>query len=225
MNDSYIAGFFDGEGSAMILTIRRVRKDGVLFRFRPVVRIVQSEKAILEEIRNHLGFGYVTKSNKDGTFLYVCNGLDNVENFVNRIMSLAPMKGKMLSLLQELIDFQRERIGNVPYSREDVIAQLKIRDALFELNAQNRKNLVQKYPAERVLREHRFVDLDEWMKNRSKNGVQALNEHAQSRKIERIVISCACGCGQKIITPDNKGRNRRYVWGHNNRKTTEVIST
>lgn len=36
-----------------------------------------------------------------------------------------------------------------------------------------------------------------------------------SRRKPRLVIPCACGCGRRIETPDIKGRDRRYVSGHN----------
>lgn len=36
------------------------------------------------------------------------------------------------------------------------------------------------------------------------------------RRKPRISILCACGCGTFIVTPDNKGRDRRFVTGHNN---------
>lgn len=224
MNDNYIAGFFDGEGSAMVLTIRREEETDVLFRFRPVVRIVQNDKTILEQMQKHLGFGHVTLSSK-GTYLYVCNGHDNVEQFVRRIMPLAPMKGRILSLLQELIDFQRSHTRNIPYSKDDIITQLRIRDDVFELNSQNRKNLTQKYPAQVVMREHRFVDLDVWQNERVKHGIRALNEYAKSRKIRRVMRLCACGCGGFLATPDKKCRPRRFIHGHNNRKIAEVIIT
>lgn len=43
---------------------------------------------------------------------------------------------------------------------------------------------------------------------------------AKRRKIsasrEYNVIPCACGCGNYIVTPDRRGRERKYIKGHNN---------
>lgn len=37
------------------------------------------------------------------------------------------------------------------------------------------------------------------------------------KRKERIMVECACGCGGLLQTPDSKGRNRRYLHGHNTR--------
>ena len=33
----------------------------------------------------------------------------------------------------------------------------------------------------------------------------------------RNLIQCACGCGQDLISVDNKGRDRKFIHGHNAR--------
>jgi len=53
---AYIAGFFDGEGSAMVLTHRVKEKIGYHYRIRPVIKIVQKTKSILVEIKKYLGY-------------------------------------------------------------------------------------------------------------------------------------------------------------------------
>jgi hypothetical protein len=47
------------------------------------------------------------------------------------------------------------------------------------------------------------------------NGTKALKDYAARRKLERVEIPCACGCGMTLINRDSKGRLRRYVRGHN----------
>jgi hypothetical protein len=39
------------------------------------------------------------------------------------------------------------------------------------------------------------------------------------RRKSRVTISCACGCGIPLITPDSKGRDRRYIAGHYMRRS------
>jgi len=34
------------------------------------------------------------------------------------------------------------------------------------------------------------------------------------RRKPKIKILCACGCGQSLITPDEYGRDRRYILNH-----------
>jgi len=38
-----------------------------------------------------------------------------------------------------------------------------------------------------------------------------------SQRKPRILIKCACGCGQDLICVDEKGRDRKYLQGHNTR--------
>ena len=42
------------------------------------------------------------------------------------------------------------------------------------------------------------------------------NKKGQFTNIKRRhhIVSCACGCGEKIITPDKRGRERRYIKSH-----------
>jgi hypothetical protein len=44
-----------------------------------------------------------------------------------------------------------------------------------------------------------------------------LNRYAASIKKQRRMIPCACGCGILIKSPDIRGRERRFVHGHNAR--------
>ena len=50
-----------------------------------------------------------------------------------------------------------------------------------------------------------------------KKQVDALRASAKKRKYERYIIECECGCGTSIINRDNKGRIKRFAWGHNQR--------
>jgi hypothetical protein len=46
-----------------------------------------------------------------------------------------------------------------------------------------------------------------------------LNKYQEIHKFKRSVICCACGCGEKFIDRDNKGRLRKYIQGHNTKNT------
>lgn len=48
-------------------------------------------------------------------------------------------------------------------------------------------------------------------------GAEALIAYAKKIKKPRIQVFCACGCRAIIETPDNQGRTKRYVQGHNQR--------
>lgn len=60
------------------------------------------------------------------------------------------------------------------------------------------------------------------MQERPKDELRAMAERnlvpiAKARRIPRVEIECACGCGQTLITPtpDRHARPRRFVNGHN----------
>lgn len=42
-----------------------------------------------------------------------------------------------------------------------------------------------------------------------------LGMYIDTIRIERKEISCACGCGETFISPDTKGRARKFIHGHN----------
>jgi len=39
--------------------------------------------------------------------------------------------------------------------------------------------------------------------------------YSHARKLLRIMVLCACGCGTKLIDRDSKGRHRYFIQGHN----------
>ena len=84
MNSKYIAGFFDGEGSGMILTIRRKMKAGIIYRFRPVIKIAQKTNGVIEAINDFIGYGHIDyEKRRNG---YVINGVEGVLAFVKHVI-------------------------------------------------------------------------------------------------------------------------------------------
>ena len=73
LEPAYIAGFFDGEGSAMVLTIRRVIDGKVFYRFRPVIKIQQKTISVLNQIMQTMGCGHIDSS--PSGFTYIINGI------------------------------------------------------------------------------------------------------------------------------------------------------
>jgi hypothetical protein len=45
-------------------------------------------------------------------------------------------------------------------------------------------------------------------------GLRSATRGPSPRRKPRIEVGCACGCGLTIVTPDKKGRERRYAYGH-----------
>ena len=102
IDEKYIAGFFDAEGSAMVLTIRRKLKTGVIYRFRPVIKIAQKTDRILEAIRNFIGYGHIDREKT--TSSYIINGLEGVLAFVKAIAPYCYIKQEVLLTVGELAE-------------------------------------------------------------------------------------------------------------------------
>lgn len=214
MNERYIAGFFDGEGSAMVVTSKGKTNQGIVFRIRPIIKIAQKHRFVLDEIQRFLGFGYVDRY--PGIFNYITNGNIGVKKFVTRIASYTIIKRDMLHLVNTLADFQLAHSKNVPYTKEETLKMLELRDKVFEKNQNNHRGLHQKYSKEVVLQETTFIDIEKWIRDRAQGGRDALKAYAKSIKKPRdLLVECACGCGGIFPKYDTKARERKYITGHN----------
>ena len=184
MDNNYIAGFFDGEGSAMILTIHRQMEIGVIYRFRPVIKIAQKTNEVLEAIRNYVGYGHIDYAkDKNG---YTINGLEGVLAFIQKIAPYCYLKREVLLTVRELAEFQQSHTRNIPYTLEDTIKMLDMRDRVFELNKITRTGLRQKYPRKQILSETIFVgDIRQWQLKRAEKGAIALEEAGKPYRFKK----------------------------------------
>ena len=180
MNSKYIAGFFDAEGSGMILTIRRQLKAGTIYRFRPVIKIAQKTDDVLEHIKDYIGYGHTEKGN------YIINGLEGVIAFVERIAPHCHIKREVLTAVGELAKFQQSHTRNIPYTLNDTVKMLDIRDRVFELNSITRTGLKQKYPREQILADTTFIgDVHQWQLERGEKGLQSMIEKGKPFRFKR----------------------------------------
>lgn len=62
--------------------------------------------------------------------------------------------------------------------------------------------------------EHQKLHLNSRTEIMHPNSLKAIADSASRRKLERIEVACACGCEKTLITPDHKGRYRKYLPGH-----------
>ena len=155
MNADYIAGFFDGEGSAMIITVKRKYGERIIYRFRPVIKIAQKNKRILTIIKDYFHFGHVDAMycNPYLRHQYIINGLDGVISFAESISSSCFTKNEILELIKEFALYQKARWnrGKTHYNKEELFWMIDMRDKLFDFNGINRSNMKQKYPKDIIL--------------------------------------------------------------------------
>ena len=214
----YIAGFFDGEGCAIIVTVKRKNKGKIVYRFRPIISIAQKKRKILDIIQAKLKIGNVIGTENCCHKYQINNGKQIIE-FIEKIVPYSLNKNKQLLNLKEFILFQKSPYRNRPYSKKEFRFLINLRDKNFSLNRLNNPKLKQKYPQKQVLEEHYIPNLKQWQKEKNKKTTLALNKYNASIKLPRIEIKCACGCGKSLTNRDNKARLRKYIIGHNTKGT------
>lgn len=217
MDESYIAGFFDGEGSAMIITIKRQTLHGTTYQFRPIIKISQKTPNVLFKIKETMGFGRVVKDKK--VYAFVICGNKNICEFIIKISPFTFIKTDVLLELNKLINKQNV-CGNIPYTRETIEEMIDIRDAVKKLNNITRSTIHTNYSKETILKTMSFPELISWNENRTLNriiGVKSFHKTKNDSKINPT-IKCACGCGGEFLKFDKQHRERKFIHGHNIRK-------
>lgn len=227
IDSGYVAGFFDGEGSAIILTIK-IRSN--LYRFRPVIKISQKNPDILFKIKDYLGVGHIVKTSKKNCFSYNINGNKGITHFINTIGPKIIIKQKQIKLLSKLIKcMKRNDVGQqLPYSYRELKKILKIRQKIHKLNLLNRDGIFLKHSSSKILKNMNWTKNVgiKWHLQRCSNGGKKSALIRKKQKEIRLSlipkISCLCGCGTKINLLDKKYRSKFFVCGHNNRKESKI---
>ena len=145
MNLDYIAGFFDGEGTATAVICRR--PDMCYgFAIQPMIEIAQKYPDILNEIQQFLGFGHVDVTHvslTQRTARMPCGrwrttARDDCKRFIELIAPRSRLKGKQLQLLLTVIENgTRPRCGGMipPIPKERLLRAL---DAVEQIHAINK---------------------------------------------------------------------------------------
>lgn len=99
MNLDYIAGFFDGEGSA----ISYINSKYLTFR----IDIANTNRDVLEKIREYLGFGRVHKSRDtsagNAVFHFYAGAHEDVLRFIELVFSRCFIKKEKLKEMRKMI--------------------------------------------------------------------------------------------------------------------------
>ncbi len=93
MNNPYIAGFFDGEGHVQL---RRTGNSVVL-------TIAQRRPAVLEAIRDFLGYGAIYYR-RNGNISLQISGRSNVWDFIDRVLPYTVVKRDELLVAQRRLE-------------------------------------------------------------------------------------------------------------------------
>jgi len=145
---SYIAGFFDGEGSVSFAMYKnKGTRHG--YSFNPNIGIYQNDKNVLDWIQKMLQFGMVNRFSKEPEhFVYYVNRQKDVEKFCELLLPLVKVKRPQLKLLYQAVQFMTQKPempttkGISKYSFEDVAKLAEMSYQMSKLNngLENKKN-------------------------------------------------------------------------------------
>lgn len=134
--NAYIAGLFDGEGSAVILTIKRPNLKRP-FRFRPKISIAQKDRFVLDKIKEYLKIGKVVEDSFS-IHKYIIFNHECIFKFIKKIHQFSLIKEQQLRLLLKYVNIATIK-GNRSYNRRELNYIITLRDNIHFLNQTTRK--------------------------------------------------------------------------------------
>jgi len=143
---SYIAGFIDGEGNIGLMKRRGTK------RIEPYLKMVNSNREVLEEIEKFIGAGVVRLNNKGSfkknwrkTYVLVFNSRDNIRTILKNCINDLIVKQRQAELMLEFIKIRdlKCRSGSPLKGRSrgssSFDEELKIYEEMKKLNFQRGK--------------------------------------------------------------------------------------
>ena len=124
MNNAYLAGFFDGEGT--IVTWKN-REGRVFLR----VCITQKKPEVIFAIRDFLGYGYVRRD-KNGTWKWSIDSKENLLDFFARIQDHVIVKKPETELGFEFLDLILPRGSVGAHNEERRVLAARLREVKRE---------------------------------------------------------------------------------------------
>jgi len=191
LNDSYVAGFFDGEGSVVIIVVRVKKHGRIYYQFRPLLKMSQKYRPVLDSIRSYLGTCSVTGNALNG-YRYVIQSVEHIIKVADRLLQWSLVKRDSLRVVRRFCEFQQSKVRkNTPYSRQEIETMIALRDELLNLNEMTREKQLKRivYTPERILGETSFVDdYQRWNEERLSKLTYAAKQYWTSRKVIKGVI-------------------------------------
>jgi len=146
MNWSYIAGFIDGEGNIGLLHRRNTK------RIEPYLKLINSNREVLEEIRKFVGFGTVRLNNKGGfkpnwrdTYVLIFSRRDHIKTILMNCINDLIVKRKQAELMLKFIEIREKKhkmgspLKGKPRGSSTFDEEFKIYEEMKSLNIQRGK--------------------------------------------------------------------------------------
>ncbi len=154
---AYLAGLFDGEGSAVVLTVRR-SESRQLYEFRPVIKISQNNRKFLQDLADITGWGTAQRgySKPEKAAVWQIASLKQVRAFIQLVRPHTILKNEVLDALSRLVDLKllRRRGGwGNRYTEKELKEILRLREEVHKGNRKTRAGITLRYSDEAVLKE------------------------------------------------------------------------
>ncbi len=104
MNWDYVAGFFDGEGN---LHVNQVRGGSGKTAYQLLIRIYSSNKKIVEELRDFIGFGKIYLKRKTEVYEFTISNKEEARRFLENLKGKTILKKDQITFLLENYSFER----------------------------------------------------------------------------------------------------------------------
>lgn len=129
---SYVAGFFDGEGSINILrSIRKRKKDGWCPEYSLTIAIGQKDGETLDWIKDNLG-GNICKIKRDGSYFWYCSG-QKAHKFLKEIYPFLKYKKPQAKLAFEFYERKNGKLFK-KVTQEELDRRETIRQRIIALH-------------------------------------------------------------------------------------------
>jgi hypothetical protein len=130
---SYVAGFFDGEGSINLIknSKRKRSKDSWCAEYNLTIAIGQKDGSILDWIKDNLG-GNISLVKRDGSYFWYCGGR-KAEAILKKILPFLKCKKPQAKLA---LTFYNRKDGKkfMPVSQKEIIRRESIRQGIIALH-------------------------------------------------------------------------------------------
>lgn len=138
MDDSYIAGFFDGEGCALISVSKH--PDCIYgYQLQPRIHIYNNKREVLEKIKDYLGYGKISEhQNKDQkkSYQFYIYNRENIRDFIFRMIDLVIVKKPQLLYMADSLKIFQDSSGNLGkrYTEEEFNALIDCASKIRSFN-------------------------------------------------------------------------------------------
>lgn len=139
ITDEWLAGFFDGEGSASIYILKYNANGKKQISLRPRLFFTQADKQILLDIQTYLGLeGQNINNNSYNSINLVYNleikGVTNVEKCARLLIKHSILKHKQLRILIEFCELSKEKSKHKQWSKKDFVRALDMLEDVTKTN-------------------------------------------------------------------------------------------